>query len=51
MKNDPKRIPEIDPKPQTEQERPIPPDYIPEPKKHETIPKPEKEEKSNNPQT
>lgn len=51
MKNDPKEIPEIELMSQKGQETPIPPDYIPEPKKHETISKPEKEEDFNNPQT
>lgn len=51
MKNDPKDIPEIEQPPQTDHERPIPPDYIPDPKKHETIPKPEKEEDFNTPHT
>ncbi len=51
MKNDPKEIPEVQPIPQTGQEAPILPEFIPEPKKHETIPKPEKEQDFNNPQT
>lgn len=43
MKNYPKEKPEVEQLPQTDQERPIPPDYIPEPKKHEEIPKPQEE--------
>jgi hypothetical protein len=37
MIKDPKQKPEVEQLPQSEQERPIPPDYIPEPKKHEEI--------------
>ena len=44
MKNDPKQKPEVEKIPQTEQERPIPPDYIPEPKRHEEIPEQQEEE-------
>jgi hypothetical protein len=43
IKNDPKK-PEIETIPQTGEERPIPPDYIPEPKKKEELWEPEEEE-------
>lgn len=51
MKNYSKEIPEVAPMPKTDQENPIPLDYIPEPKKQEVIPIPEKEEDANNSQT
>ncbi|MCA6437145.1 MAG: hypothetical protein ACK5QC_00795 [Bacteroidota bacterium] len=35
----------------TNQERAIPPDFIPEPKKHNTIPYPEKEQEREEPDT
>ena len=44
MKNEPKQKPEVEHIPQTDLERPIPPDYILEPKKHEEIPEPQEEE-------
>ena len=44
MKNEPKEKPEIEQIPQTGEERPIPPDYIPEPKKHNEVPEPQEEE-------
>ena len=44
MKNNPKQQPEVEQIPQTNQERTIPPDYVPEPKKHVEAPEEQEEE-------
>jgi hypothetical protein len=46
MDNFIKEMPEIEQIPKKDHESPMPPDFIPEPKKREPIPAPEKEEQS-----
>jgi hypothetical protein len=46
MKNNPKQMPEIEQIPKTGQERPIPPDYVPEPKKQEDMGEKQEEEET-----